>query len=80
MLFVLPVFLLTLLFVLTYIGKVPCSCTLHNCFLLATSIKEGHHNKWWTASREAYSKRAELTSGLSVGMSLCTYLSIYVCL
>ena len=43
---------------------------------LATSVKEGHHIKWWTASREAYSIRAELTSGLSVGMSLC----LYVCL
>ena len=49
----------------------------------ATSVKEGHHNEWWTASREAHSKRAELTSGLSVSMSLClfvfTYLSMYVC-
>ena len=39
---------------------------------LATSVKEGHHNEWWTASREAHSKRAELTSGLSVGMSVPT--------
>ena len=34
---------------------------------------------WWTASREAHSKRAELTSGLSVGMSLSIYLSMFVC-
>ena len=31
-----------------------------------------------TASREAHSKRAELTSGLSVGMSLCTYVCLFV--
>ena len=43
---------------------------------LATSVKEGHHNKWWTASREAHSKRAVLTSGLSVGM----FVPIYLCL
>ena len=41
------------------------------------SVK-GHQNKWWTASREAYSKRAELTSGLSVRMSLCTYVCLFV--
>ena len=41
------------------------------CFailLLSYERKEGHHNEWWTASREAHSKWAELTSGLSVGM------------
>ena len=46
--------------------------------------KEGHHNEWWTALREAHSKRAELTSGLSVGMFVpiyvCNYLCLYVCL
>ena len=48
--------------------------------LISYEGKEGHHNEWWTASREAHSKRAELTSGMSVGMSLSIYLSIYVCL
>ena len=36
--------------------------------LLSYERKEGHHNKWWTASREAHSKRAELTS---VCLSVC---------
>ena len=43
--------------------------------LLATSV---HYIRWWTASREAYSRRAELTPGLSVGMSLCAYLPMFV--
>ena len=51
--------------------------------LLSYERKEEHHNEWWTASREAHSKRAELTSGLSVGMFVpmfvTIYLSIYVC-
>ena len=32
------------------------------------------------ALREAHSKRVELTSGLSVGMSVPMFLSIYLCL
>ena len=44
--------------------------------LISYERKEGHHNKWWTASREAHSKRVELTSGLSVGMSV----PMFVCL
>ena len=44
--------------------------------LLSYERKEEHYSEWCTASREAYSKQAELTSGLSVGMSL----PIYVCL
>ena len=48
--------------------------------LISYEGKEGHHNEWWTASREAHSKRAELTSGMSVGMSLSIYLSMFVCL
>ena len=47
--------------------------------LLSYERKEGHHNEWWTASREAHSKRVELTSGLSVGMSLSMFLSMFVC-
>ena len=43
-----------------------------------TSVNKGHHNKWLTASREAHSKRAELTSGLSVGMYLCTYICLFI--
>ena len=38
--------------------------------LVSYERKEEHHNEWWNASREAHSKRAELTSGLSVGMFL----------
>ena len=51
------------------------------CLSLSYKRKEGHHNEWWTASREAHSKRVELTSGLSVGMSvhLCLFLSMFVC-
>ena len=48
-------------------------------YLISYERKEGHHNEWWTASREAHSKRAELTSGLSVGMSLSMFLSMFVC-
>ena len=48
--------------------------------LISYERKEGHHNEWWTASREAHSKRAELTSGLSVGMFVPIYVSIYLCL
>ena len=44
---------------------------------LATSTKEGHHIKWWTASQEAHSKRAQLTPGLSVGV-LCLFRSMFI--
>ena len=51
--------------------------------LISYERKEGHHNEWWNASREAHSKRAELTSGLSVGMFVpmfvTIYLSMFVC-
>ena len=55
--------------------------------LISYERKEVHHNEWWTASREAHSKRVELTSGLSVGMFVpmfvtmfvTIYLSMFVC-
>ena len=52
---------------------------LRNNEFISYERKEGHHNKWWTASREAHSKRAELTSGLSVGMFVPMFVTIYVC-
>ena len=50
------------------------------CLLYYTDYerKKKRHNKWLTASREAHSRWAELTSGLSVGMYLCTYICLFV--
>ena len=41
----------------------------------ARSVKEGHHSKWWTALREAYSNGTQLTFGLS---GYC-YVPMFVC-